>query len=1189
MKMPLTAEERSELRAIGLDDSELEKSLIERQREITLAKKFYEKQHLIGFIEENYHRFITESLPAFLDKNRKILLCTVYDKKQKQTLDYYLNLRKPVVSESLHHDDTRNVKLLSDKIALQKNLTRQLDLKVHAFVTEQVKASDGPEPISAKLLPQPKVITTLKKQVLLGRIPLLLNSRYDKLAEPTAPYYAFLIKGVYRVLYNVLTSQDGLIRYEKTKNACTVTVPKASKANLQYTQIVLPVDTAEVSVRFGNMTAQKKQLPLRLLLKILGCNTEQYKQYVSRIHQEYNLAETKLIKYFLQVGSDNQSSSSINQMFLDALGVKNILAWAYTRRPEQVPSLKPEDPVTLEILTQYLAEKLLYQVPENEILDSDGRGLKEHSERKILILLQKVKQLILLENDVRNVRFNDHLADKKLVTYDDHLQMALTRAFSKWVEKLQVIAVKELSAIKRSRSLSALIRPDIVTKEIQKYLTQQTAANSPVESYTEALSALNNIELVALQRRVVSSLSKDALNLYYRSVTPMKIGRICCVDTPNSRAVGIAEKLALGAIVSHEVKNSDLKLLYKNVTTDRSDPNKSRYLISLNNMALGYSKIPLDKLMTRLNLLKRMHGIGVNVNKEEPYKIEVRTTAGRILKPFYVVENGRMRIDELSAEQLDKKSLADLINGQYLSFLDVQDEINSKVTTNKKNLQKETQYTLVSENLYLSYGSNYLLLCNNNAAHRTTLALRLLKQALGRPQRDLFYNNRNKQESLTEANYSLVQSPFEALYRDVLGVNAITAFYHGQNAEDAVYVNKTAIERSLFNYTITKRLASLCRYDETKNKYAHQGHNNSEALIDYDGTIRSGQHKKGSVILTLDSTDARTVDSHNCYLTENSTYSNKVVLEYSNAEAAKITYTFSKNHLLLTGDKFGTKTGLKGIVGYLYDEIDLPLSKSGVVPSVYFSSHIINSRMTIGPLLEMLLSKSAVLRGKPWTFRSLQSPEYLDYALTLTKNTLKKNNLDLDGYEVFYDSGIHEEVKIYCGPTKVFLLQQHAFEKYYARGKAGGYNYLTRQPAEGKKAQGGLRFGSMQTEACLEQSATNFLKDRMNIDLVTVNVCKQCRVITHQLKIQNQICHKCNSNLNIRQIELPYPFVLLTKILRASHIETKLELADLERADSSDMIDGSNQELQDLFSEDESEDEDDENETSELGLPVVEV
>jgi len=145
-----------------------------------------------------------------------------------------------------------------------------------------------------------------------------------------------------------------------------------------------------------------------------------------------------------------------------------------------------------------------------------------------------------------------------------------------------------------------------------------------------------------------------------------------------------------------------------------------------------------------------------------------------------------------------------------------------------------------------------------------------------------------------------------------------------------------------------------------------------------------------------------------------------------------------------------------------------------------------------------------------------------------------------------------EQVYYYEGPvfclsvsSEVFMVRRNGKAVWTgnSRGSNGPIVTLTRQPAEGRARNGGLRFGEMERDAIVAHGAGCFLKERM-IDVsdnYRVFVCKKCGLFCVANPERNIFkCNSCKNQIDIVQARVPYSMKLLIQELMTMGIAPRM-------------------------------------------------
>jgi hypothetical protein len=152
------------------------------------------------------------------------------------------------------------------------------------------------------------------------------------------------------------------------------------------------------------------------------------------------------------------------------------------------------------------------------------------------------------------------------------------------------------------------------------------------------------------------------------------------------------------------------------------------------------------------------------------------------------------------------------------------------------------------------------------------------------------------------------------------------------------------------------------------------------------------------------------------------------------------------------------------------------------------------------------------------------------------------------------DAGLHTGVTdapvrepVYClrVPSEVFYVRRNGVPCWTgnSRGANGPVVLLTRQPAEGRARDGGLRLGEMELECLWAHGTISFLKERFMecSDNYRVFVCAKCSMMAVVSPEQGVYsCRYCNNMTDFREVRIPYASKLFLQEVETMAIGARL-------------------------------------------------
>lgn len=235
-----------------------------------------------------------------------------------------------------------------------------------------------------------------------------------------------------------------------------------------------------------------------------------------------------------------------------------------------------------------------------------------------------------------------------------------------------------------------------------------------------------------------------------------------------------------------------------------------------------------------------------------------------------------------------------------------------------------------------------------------------------------------------------------------------------------------------------------------------------------------------------------------------------------------------------------SRHGQKGTVGMIYRQEDMPFTKEGLVPDIIMNPHAVPSRMTIGQLMECIMGKSCVVKGT----RGDGTP-FTDVNVEDLADSLQTCGLERYGNEIMYNSRTGEmmETEIFIGPTYYQRLKHLVQDKVHSRSNNGPVVMLTRQPAEGRARDGGLRLGEMEVECKWAHGCMQFAKERFMecSDNYRLFICKTCGMTATAANPEKNIwlCKACKNTTDFSEIRLPYACKLLFQEIQTMNVAAR--------------------------------------------------
>lgn len=1147
-----------------------------------LDNYFSEPNRLTQHHHDSFNHYITTSMPAIIKGYNPIVVKSNYNIKFKKFMtECHITFDNVCIGKPGIKEKDGTTKLMYPIEARWRNLTYSSDVYMDVKI-KLIKHSENDENEFSI-----KEYSPIEKK-LFYNCPLLVGFGLNKKIFGECMYDMggyFILKGAEKVLIpQERKCENKILSFSHNKNTTpysnTVEISSVPYPNLysKITQLRLYKKGGNGTIRvFIQKFKNESLLPLFIVFRALGVISD--KDIIERIL--YNTEDPKNKKLLDLLIYSCKESSAVQTQDMALL----YLSEHVSRLSENEGDVDDETHRKNNVI------KLL----RTELFPHIGNDFM----KKSFFLGMMAKKLLETTLGIKKHDDRDSFINKRISSTGVLMEELFRNNFNKFIKDI-ITGVKKDMDNERFNEIPTTISKKIGSNTIGGSMRfslgtgtwgMQSQANSSKKGIAQPLNRLSYSYTMSHLRRVNAPKADSGGKLTEpRKLHSTQWSRFCPSETPDGAAVGILKNLAL---MSHITIGSDPEILisylqkisHVNYILDVSPKKMGEEVrIFINGNPYGCTPNP-SYVVSYLRNLRRKGSIDTYISISwiiEQQEIQIHTEGGRISRPLFIVKNNRLVI---KPSDFNNKWV-DLLNDGCIEYLDVQEEDTTMVATYyedliKNNEENETyiRYTHCEINPAMLFGvaACTIPFVEHNQGIRIMYESAQKKQSLSVYASN--YRNRmdNPGQILLYAQAPLVTTqPSKYLHERELpsGQNIVVAIccYTGYNQEDSLILNRSSVERGMFSSmyyktfkdTEKKNQASLevekfCKPE----KYNPNGtlrtagtKSSSYDELDENGFVKVGAHVNDDdviigKVIPLKNTKEAGPKFKDASTTTGTHGAGIVDWVYVNSDSNG--YQFAKVRIRSKrtpniGDKFASRYGQKGTVGMIYNQEDMPVTAEGITPDIIVNPAAIPSRMTIGQLLESVIGKAASIHGFECDATAFASDN--SNKAEKISSILKSAGFQEHGTEEMYNgrNGTKFSAKIFIGINYYQKLKHMVEDKIHARA-TGPLQLLTRQPPEGRKRDGGFKFGEMERDCMLGHAAVGFLKEKMFdcSDKYAFYVCNKCGQIAVSNPSKNLFkCLSCKDSTDFSQVQVPYATKLFFQELMCMNILPRL-ITDSEK------------------------------------------
>ncbi|RWS07039.1 DNA-directed RNA polymerase I subunit RPA2-like protein [Dinothrombium tinctorium] len=656
-----------------------------------------------------------------------------------------------------------------------------------------------------------------------------------------------------------------------------------------------------------------------------------------------------------------------------------------------------------------------------------------------------------------------------------------------------------------------------------------------------------------------------------RKLYPESWGFLCPVNTPDGTPCGLLNHLsAMCMITSSQSSVRDLSATLVELGMESIDkPLTVRasecYTVILDGKVLGY--VPDAIMVNFISLLRTYKATGKNgIDRLLEIGFVPKTNKPTQFAGLYLFSNPARMMRPVFNLKTQSVEIIGSFEQVYMDICVVGNEIIPNVTTHQE----------LTETCMLSILANQIPFSDFNQSPRNMYCCQMGKQTMGTPSHTLKFRSDLKMYSISSPQSPIVRPAAHDYYHMddyPFGTNAVVAVisYTGYDMEDALVLNKGAVERGFKHGSIHKTIIvnlheiAGTRGGEIVYLFGRQDSADYADKLDIDGLPYIGTKVEFDDpicsyynISTGEYRTEKYKSTEVAYISDVKALSNDSGREV----LQRVAITFYIPRKPIVGDKFANRHGQKGICSVLWPQENMPFTQTGLTPDIIFNPHGFPSRMTIGMMIESMAGKSGALHGLVHDATPFMFSED-NHASDYYGKLLEAAGYNYFGTERMYSGvdGRELTADIFVGVIFYIRLRHMVGDKYQVRS-VGPVDQLTRQPVQGRKRSGGIRFGEMERDSLLAHGASFLLRDRLftQSDESLSYICTKCGLLTSLISLANAessryaevnrsdvsknlwYCRTCRSGDHVKAVSIPYVLQYLIAELASVNIKLQFEV-----------------------------------------------